>query len=41
MGTKEFLFVDPKDIWNWVLGAISLYLLYWGISTIIKVLSAK
>ena len=39
MTIREFFFVDPKDVWNWVLGIVAIALLWWGISTIIKSLS--
>ncbi|MFH1133874.1 MAG: hypothetical protein V1735_05250 [Nanoarchaeota archaeon] len=41
MNTKEFLSVDFHDIWNWILGIIAIGLLWWGISTIVKVMSVK
>ncbi len=41
MGFKEFFFVDAKDIWNWILLAIALPLLYWGVTSIIRALSVQ
>lgn len=40
MGLKDFLFVDMKDITNWIAILIALPLLYWGITAIISTLSS-
>ena len=32
---KWFFAFDAKDIWNWILLALAIYLLWWGISNII------
>lgn len=39
MNPKEFFYVDPNDKWNWILGVLAIFLLWWGIKTIIQSLS--
>jgi len=39
MGVKDFLYVDPNDKWNWILGVVAIFLLWWGIKNIIKALT--
>ena len=34
MSIKEFLFIDMKDITNWVAVLIAMPLLWWGIKTL-------
>lgn len=41
MSLKDFLFIDVKDIWNWIGLAIALPLIYWGATTVIRSLVAK
>ena len=36
MSLKDFLFIDVKDIGNWIGLAIALPLLYWGLTIIIR-----
>ncbi len=40
MSIKDFLFVDFKDITNWIGILIAIPLLYWGVTTIINNISA-
>ena len=36
MDIKSFLIVDVKDISNWIAILIAIPLIWWGLSTIIK-----
>lgn len=38
---KEFLAIDWRDVWNWVFLIIAIFLLWWGVGTIIKVMMVK
>ena len=41
MSLRDFLFIDVKDISNWIGLAIALPLLYWGATVIVRSLVAK
>jgi len=39
MNARDFVYVDPKDKWNWILGALAIFLLWWGLKTILRSLT--